>query len=498
MTITRLELPSVEQLRDSYCQDVSRLVAGKNVAKGSETYARGTAVASAAQMIMARQVALQDAQMPDTATGEDLDRLLKVHGVTVSAGSGATGYVLAECSGSVTYPKGLQGKTADGLRYQVTNTTFATNGAQIPVEGIDTGKRTDKPAGAVITWQSPPSGSAATAVVDVDGLRFGSDADNQTSKQRKLRDKLRNPPRGSNWAQIALDAQAGSPSIEKAFVYPAVYGPSTMHVAITVAADADSAYSRQANGTLQFMAASSVVSKHAEHADLTLTSVRDLECDLLLRVLIPEPLAAGGVGGGWLDTSAIRWPTGISGITFRGAYLHSTPTSPTQLHVACTDMPVVGARFCVWSTSTKKMLHCKVKSVTGTVSPVLVELEESIDVSVLQSGDWLMPDCENADSYAAHIASAFASLGPGEKTTSADTAKRPRSLRKPREQTEWPKDVTSLQVSLPFAEVRHVELLSAWVGSTRHTSMPIECPDETTTGAAPYVFRLGRLALYED
>lgn len=496
--ITRVTLPTLAELRDMYCTDVARLVPGKNVARGSDTYARGTGVAALGQMIMARQVALQDARMPDTGFGEDLRRECTLNGVDISPGAGASGYVLADCSGLTTYTAGLRGKIG-GLRYEVAGTTTVADGGQIPVVGIDVGKRTNQPAGTLLTWESPPAGSNATAEVDVDGLRFGVDADTDATLRRKLYDKLRYRSRNSNWAQVAEDAQKASAAIERAFVYPTVYGPCTMHVAVTVAAEADDQYTRAAPGTLQLLAANAITSKHPEHADLTMTTVTNWDIDIILKITIPEPKSAGGTGGGWKDDLTSRWPRTPNAASPYAVRLASAPSNPKQISVTSDATPLADAHIAIWSSTQKKLARARVYAVTGAASPWTLDLYDPIDVAMFASGDWIMADADRIDEYCATIAGSFAKLGPGEKT--AVHAKLPRAARHPFVAQDWPSDFTSKQtdtLSTTFGEVSHVAFYRAFdAAPTTYSALPVACPVNDTTGDPPYCLRLGKIAFYE-
>lgn len=498
MATTKLVLPTLDELRTRYITDVARMVPGKNVARGSDTYGRGTAVASAAQMVMARQVALQDAQMADTSTGDDLIRLCGLNGVEVSGGAGAAGSVLADCTGTVTYPVDLEGKADDGLRYQVVGTTAAVNGGQVPIIGRDVGKRTNKAAGTKITWTSPPAGSNATATVDVDGLRFGVDADTEVSLRRKLKDALRHPRRNSNWAAIAKDAEDSSAAIEKAFVYPALYGPSTMHIAVAVAADADEQYTREAPGSIVLIAANAVIARHPEHVDLTTTTVSNWDVDVILKISIPNPKAEGGAGGGWKDLTASRWPRALNAVTPYAVRLYSAPTNPKQIVVVSDTEPVVDAHIAIWSSTAKALARTRIRAVTGSASPYTVDLYEPIAITDFVTGDGLMADADHLDEYCATVAAAFAALGPGEKTTVA--AKLPRAYRRPRVNQEWPSDFSSKQtdvLSTKHAEISHVAFYRAFDSASAYTALPIACPVVSTVGTAPYILRLGKVAFYE-
>ena len=503
MTITRLTVPSIDELRDRYVADVRRLkiragVANPNVAPGSESYIKGQAVAAAVQLVMARDAALQDAQMGDAAVGDDIKRLCTTENIPISLGAGAVGYVLASCSGGTAYPTGTQCKTADGLRYSVATTTVANDGDPIPIVGIDVGTRTNKPAGTSVQWSSPPVGSDAYAVVDTSGLRFGVDADTDTTLQNKWIERKRHPPRGGNWAQVAEDAQKGSASIEKAFVYQAAYGPSTMHVAITVAALQANAYSRVADPILLLAGAQSVVAAHPEHADLALTTVADWDISMILKLSLPEPKGVGGVGGGWVDASGSRWPASLNAASPHAVALAATPSNPRQILVTSDVEPVDDAHIAIWSDSEKEFVRAQIASHSGT-GPYTVNLYSAIDPTKFTSGDWIMADCEHVAEYAKTLAGSFAKLGPGQKTTSV--LRLPRSYRKPKVQESWPCDVSSTttdRLSTTHGEIGHVAFYRGFdTVSTTYTALPVACPVNSMIDAPPYCLRLGKLAFYE-
>ena len=96
MAITRTELTPLTTLSARFRRDVrlGRIrngVPNPNTADGSEIAIRADAYAAPVLEIKAQELALQDATMPDKASGDDLLRLCSIYGVTVSAGAGAQG-----------------------------------------------------------------------------------------------------------------------------------------------------------------------------------------------------------------------------------------------------------------------------------------------------------------------------------------------------------------------------------------------------------------------
>lgn len=488
--LTRLDVPALATLRERYCQDVRRLkqragVTNPNVAPGSETYIKGEAIAAATQQIMAREVALQDATMPDRATDDDLDRLAATRGVTRSTGAGATGNVIVSTTGAVAFAAGIECKTDDGLRYAVAATTIAADGDAVPIVGVDVGTRTNRIEGTILTWTSPPAGSDATAEVAAGGLVNGTDADNDARLRLRLLDAIRHPQQAGSWANYAAWAEANA-SVAKAFVYPAARGPATVDVAIMVTPTSENVWSPVANAALVSDVATYVVGEDPEHVDVVVRSVAAEPVNVALRVQAPLPLADGGTGGGWIDGASIIWPTYCT-TSPHIAHLNAAPTSPTLIQVDCVEAgnaPVAESHFAIWSSSAKKWLRSRVKS-SALVGGVVynVTLYDPIDTSACTVGDYLSPDAEKLDDYAATMLAQFATLGPGEETTTA--ALLPRASRRPVPHESWPSQLTSANIgalSVAHHELAHVVAVVPTLPST------------PTVASPPQVLTMGHLA----
>lgn len=501
MTTTALTLPTIAELTGKYTRDVRVMryncgVTNPNVAEGSEPFIRGRAIAGMVFQVVARQVAKQDANMVDTAMGDDLRRLCDIYGVIESAGAGATGNTLVKCTGTVTYVQGLEAKGDDGLRYEVVTTTTATNGGRVPLKGKDTGKRTDRIAGAKLVWTAPPTGSAIESYVDESGLSNGVDADTVETLRRKLQDALRHPPTSGAWAHYRKWAEDASAAVQAAFVYPAAQGPATIHVAFMVAATAENYYSREASTALGLEVNRAIVAEHPEHADLTITTVADEEKNLVLRVTAPAARADGGPGGGWVDPVALRWPNYFSAGTNRTS-LNAAPTSATVLSmdiVSASNAPTndkIGAHFAIWSSTKKKFIHARLKSYSlVTATTYTITLYEPIDIAALISGDYVSPDMERLDDYGRLLAEAFAGLGPGEKVSDANLL--PRAYRHPFAWEAWPTSFTSKDVgklSTTYPEITHVSVVYP-------ATMPIAPTIAAGVTYPPKVLTLGNLAIY--
>lgn len=495
MAITRATIPSIEDLRDKCVRDVKRgkIRAGvtrPNVAPGSETYVKSEAWASGTMEMHAKIAALQDATMPDSAEGEDLDRLAEMwRGFKRSTGAGASGFVKVNVSGTVTFAQGQEGTFDDGVRAQVVVTTQAVNNGLVPIQCIDTGKQTDRSEGAEFTWTSPPGGAATTAYVDDAGLTGGQDAETDAALRQRLLESLRHPAQSGSWADYAGWAEDASPSVEKGFVYPALEGPATLHVAITVDATEDNFYTREASAVLVNIAALEVVANSPEHADVLTTACTDEGTDIVLRLTLPAHEIDGGTGGGWLDATADRWPA-VGGTTPFATNLSAAPLSGTRIRVNTYSEPTDDAYIAIWSNSKKKFEHTRIKShslVGGAVYELV--LWTAIDTNAIASGDYVSPDAEKLDDYGKALAKAFAGLGPGEKTSSSSLL--PRSYRHPLNTESWGYQLTSKhigQLSGAYDEIGHVSVTAPTLPAS--PTVPAAVTDN------PNILVIGDLAFY--
>ncbi|MFA4900904.1 MAG: baseplate J/gp47 family protein [Brevundimonas sp.] len=502
MAITRVELPTIAELAADYCEDMRRLkiragIANPNVAPGSETAMTGEATASVAFQLHAEIAATQDATMEDSANGDDLIRLAKIkRDMDPRLGAGAQGNVTVSCTGAVTYPKDLECKAADGLRYKVVTSMARTNGQPLPVTGIDTGKRTDKLPGAVMTWSSPPAGSATTAVVDASGLNNGIDPDNDARLRARLLDSIRHPGASGSWAHYVEWAEQNM-AVEKAFCVPAPSGPGTVRVIYTVVADKDNltgAYTREGSTALTAAVALNVVAQDPEHADVPTTTVADSETTLYLRIKCPLAVEDGGPGGGWIDGLSTRWPSPVAPYT-TVSHLNAPPTVPTAIQVDCLDAganpPLVDAHITIWSTSAKKFVHGQILSATLVAGNVYnLVLHEPIDTSIITTDDPISPDAESMDDYGDTIARAFGSLGPGELTTNALLL--PRSARHPLATESWNSMLTSVHVGM--LPIEHPEVTHVTCDVPTLPALPAP---PATVNDPPGILVLGKLAIYK-
>lgn len=505
MPTTTTDTPTREALVERALQFFRRGLIARGVPASSATAAtaRGTdrwltvqAWAQGLEVVYGNAMALEDATMADTAVGDDLDRLAAIYGLSRSAGAGAQGDVTVTCTGTVTYAAG-QELTSDttGLRYRVVAATSATSGDPVAVVGVDLGASTNLSAGEVLTWTTPPFGSGPTATVAAGGLTSGADADTDERLRQRLLKLLREPQNGGSWAHYRQWAEDASAAVENAYVYPALQGPGTVHLAYTVEGTSATRYSRTGSAALTLVVASAVVAEQPEFADVTVTTVAHQDLDLALKFLLPEPLSTGGPGGGWIDGAADRWAIAKTGAgNVDGVPTVTTVTSSTTFVVDTYEQPVDGTTVAFFSSTDRRMVTAVVDGDgTGSAGAWTVVLDRALPtVSV---GDYLMPACEQGDAYAETFQAAVATLAPGEKTTVADVL--PRAYRHPKSTEGFPSAVTTVQ--LVRLQVDHPEITNAEFfadGGSVGVTLPLEPDAASAVADPPNVFRVHHLGFY--
>lgn len=475
---------------------VSAASADAATASGSDRWLDAQGFAQGLEVVFANAVALEDASLPDTAIGDDLDRLCAVYGLTRSAGAGAQGDVIVTCTGTVAYAAGQECvSNRTGLRYRVVAATSATSGDAVAVVGIDVGDATNLDAGEVLTWTSPPFGSAATCEVAAGGLTDGAAADTDERLRTRLLKLLREPQNGGSWAHYRQWAEDASAAVENAYVYPAAQGPGSVHVAYTVEGTSANRYARAGSAALTLVVANAVTEEQPEFADVTVTTVAHLDLEIAMSLTLPDPPSGGGQGGGWIDVAADRWARSKIGAgNVDGVVKVTAVSSSTSFTVNAYNEPLDGTTFCVFSSSDRRVYFAVVDgAATGSAGAWVITTDRALPTVAV--GDYVFPGCEHADEYAETFMAAVAALAPGEKTGSASVL--PRAYRHPKSTEGFPSALTTTQ--LVGLQVAHTEITNA-AYFAHDESVGVDLPLEPDTAGAvtdpPNVWRVNRLAFY--
>lgn len=410
-------------------------VTNPNVTPGSDVYVLAQAIGNQIEVAMANTQVKADAQMPDTATGEDLDRILAQYDLTRRSPAGAAGSVLLSSTASTSVTLGAQLVDGAGLRFAVTIGGTYANGARIPVQGVDTGDETNHDAGDIFRWVTPPPFSATTAVVASGGITGGIGLEDDETARQRLYARLRNPPGAGNWEHVAELCEAADPLVQKAFVYPAVNGPANVGVAV-VGYATDSSKSREVPAlTVTNTIKPYLDGLYPEHADTIVDSAVDVDFDMAVELVLPaSPKASpAGPGGGWTDGTS--WPRNTAASsTF--ACTVTAVTSTTVFTVDAPSAPTAGITQIAWYSPYDFTVYTAyVSSFTGSSGAYVLTLDRPFPG--ITTGCFISPNALNIASYFAAAIAQFAAMGPGEKVASASNAFA-RGFRHPTPAQSWP------------------------------------------------------------
>jgi uncharacterized phage protein gp47/JayE len=426
---------------------IARGVASPQLGPGSHEYVLATAVANELAVVGSNTQVKADAQMPDTAIGADLDRLTNQYGLTRRNEGPSVGYVTLETSANTFIALGSQLSDQSGQRYQVTIGGVYTNTAplnQVPVQSIDAGFSTNHEADDVLTWVSTPAYAQPTALVSTTGISGGVDAEGDEDLRARFFSRLQNPPNNANWAQIAAIAEDSSPYVQKAFVYPAHNGPSTVGVALTAAPAVLTPSIRALNSTsknrdvdatvLSGTIAPYISGQLPEYVEVVTTTVLNVPNDCAIGLSLPEAATSStpGDGTGWLDASP--WPVYYS--------LVSAVTSSTVFTVAETAAPLANVTHIAFlDPSNWTLYRSKVTAVSGIAGAWVITVDNPMpNIAV---GVFVWPDCVNAEAYCDSVLASFGKMGPGERVPVVNQG---RAYRHPVPQNSWPTALNATQL----------------------------------------------------
>jgi hypothetical protein len=377
--------------------------------------------------------------MPDTAVGDALYRQAAIRGLSLRAAGPSTGQIIFDCS--IATPIGVaQGvilSDTSGATYEVSIGGLFSDGDLIDIDSIDTGTSTNLAEGEVLRWASPPSFANSTATVGVGGLIGGVDSETDENLRGRLLDRIQHPPGGGNWSQLALAAEESASAVQKAFVYMACNGPSTVHVAVC-GAPTQTNKSRQMNNLIiTSKVTPGILEVMPEFAELVVTNVVDYPASVSVGLSLPDATTASipGPGGGWTDAQPFPVPD-YSANTFCGAiYINST-----EIIIQSTLPPVAGTSRVVWINKADWTVH---KTVIDSFTTAGVGLYDCIlhdPFAGLVSGDWIFPDAENIETYIDALLTSFSNLGPGQKTNSTNLL--PKAYRRPLVNQSWSSSIS--------------------------------------------------------
>lgn len=436
-----LTIKNAATIRDDVLRTIknalqARGVASPNVGPGSDYFAIAQGVAVELATVQNNAAIAADAQMPDTATGPDLDRLLAVYGLSRRAPSSSTGRAIFSTTATTVITPGAELLDSSGNRFTVTAGGTFVNGDSVYVQSVAAGTGTKLAGGSPLRWVSPPPFAASTMLLDANGTSGGAGQESDDAARTRLLATLANPPKSGNATHVASWAEGAGAFVEKAFVYPACNGPGTVHVAVAGPATSSTSRSRAVTSTNVALAASAVQGQLPEFAELVVTSVVDSRVDVSFSLQLPSATTAvpAGIGGGWTD--GVPWPNYYDTSTYCASV--SAVNSTTDITIQyCSATPTIGASICFVDKSTFTLYTAKVltnPTNTGT-GPYTCRVTLDSPLVGVAVGDFIFPASARVSTYLASVLATFAAFGPGEKTNRAGLL--PTAYRRPRTFESW-------------------------------------------------------------
>lgn len=409
---------------------VARGVPNPNVTPGSDYYVMAQAFANEVSVAMANTVLKADELMPDTATGTALDRVATPYGLTRRGAAGSSGSVVYVASATSVVTTGTQLLDSSGFRYAILTGGTYNNGDSIAVVSVDTGAATNLAAGTVLRWVSSPPFASSTVTVGTGGFINGADAEDDESFRARLYGRLQNFPAGGNWQYVANVAETSTASVQKSFVYPAIQGPGTLHVAVVAAPTATNKNRDIAASVMNGTVSPFIQGQLPEHTFSVITTVANSPVDISIGLSLPSAPTASppGMGGGWLDGTP--WPVSTSTPVSVTAV-----TSTTQFTVNASAAPTLGVSHIAWLSPLNWQLYTAIVSnVSGSAGAYVVTIDTPfVGIAV---GSFIFPQSTNQITYVAALLAFFQSMGPGEKTSNASALVR--GFRHPTPLNTWP------------------------------------------------------------
>lgn len=401
-------------------------VADPPVGLGTDAYIRADGVAGALLIAYANVDVAKAQSVYWTATGTRLQEHRDGLGVPELAATVASGRVKIKVTGSpVSLTTSNQFTLPNGMRGQVASAVVgAVSGQEVPVIMIDAGAAGNADGGTVVTWISPPLGMASTATVsNIVPLRGGADAGTDPEVQAAIRERVQGRPGAGNESQLRELAKGSGVSVQEAYVYPALGGPSSAKVVpVKAILPEDSDFSRAHDSDALARIRTAVLAETPIGDEVVVQAPAESPTDVALLMALQPAASAGGDGTGWAN--ATPWPP-YNPITAPTRHVTiSVVASEVQIHcrVDTGTAPLEGVTQIAWWSPHDQAFHVyRVEAHSSYPSGGGTAWILTVDRSMSDSlgnpptiGDFLSPASVGIQLYGDTWRSLMGELAPGE------------------------------------------------------------------------------------
>lgn len=226
-----LTVANLDQIHANLIADFKNRFPQATVSRYSDNWKRLRTTALGLAGLHAFGRAVFEANMPDGATGDELDRHGGIHGAARKGATPAKRTDALRLVGTVgaAYTTGDQLTSTDGLVYQVneTGTIPAVGYVDVDCLAVSTGAKTRKLKGEILTFIAPPIGLQSTAELQLDLNEQGEDKEGDQAYRDRILDKIASPGMGGNaqdyvsWAEAEVGVATG-------YTYPLRNGLGTV------------------------------------------------------------------------------------------------------------------------------------------------------------------------------------------------------------------------------------------------------------------------------
>lgn len=448
--IFKVQPKTAEDFRDMMLQDYAnqlRLegVTNPNIGPGSDAYKRYSLIGACIEYAVAYNTSQILNIHPLTASGSGIDLWLKaLHLPPRRDATSSVGNVIFSTSSAVptAIVVGSQLIDPNGNLFSVFSTNSYSDGDLIAIVSEAKGKSTNLDPGTIMKWVSAIPFADTTCVLDRFGTHGGAEPEDDETARSRIVQKLGGSSSAGNAGQYQEWAESALSRAQKAFVYDAANGPSTIHIAVAGYATASDIRSRQLSNFDVATIQSYLVGKATFTFETVVTACEDLPADVTFLLQIPQSAAAipFGTGGGWIDANP--FPT-MQGLTQKFCDV-SAVTNTTKFRISnCSVFPQAGQSICYIDKTNFKLYTGKIVafSIFPLIPPPYPPPPYAFDIEVdtpflnIQVGDYIFPAAENMQTYVDAVLNEFANLGPGEKTDQAGLL--PQAYRQPRAFEAW-------------------------------------------------------------
>ena len=179
------------------------------------------AVAGAVYSLYSLLITIPERFMPDTATGDELDRWAAIRlSVIRKQATNATGNITFTGTDTTDIPAGTVVQRADGVEFSVDATVTISGGTALAaVTAVLAGADSNTAAGVTLTLTSPIAGVDSDAVIDGNAITGGADLESDESLRERLLNNFSSPPQGGNANDYITWAREVA-GVSRAWSYP--------------------------------------------------------------------------------------------------------------------------------------------------------------------------------------------------------------------------------------------------------------------------------------